>query len=74
LQRFKSSSPSEPCFSRAVNFDGEITILTREAHQRAATKCQSEKSNQFYGPQALIVKQQAFNLLNTGQYRGGSPI
>ena len=38
-------------------------------------RCKAGKAHQCYdGPQALTVKQQAFNLLNTGQYRGGSPI
>ena len=61
-------------YCRAVNFKSEIAFGPLGA-LASCHQCKAGKAHQSYdGPQALTVKQQAFNLLNTGQYRGGSPI
>ena len=60
---------------RAVNFKSEVLAFGPLGALASCHRCKAGKAHQCYdGPQALTVKQQAFNLLNTGQYRGGSPI
>ena len=62
-------------FCRAANFKSEVLAFGPRDALASCHRFKSGTAHQSYdGPQALTVKQQAFNLLNTGQYRGGSPI